>query len=116
MIFFLTGIILWGLLAPGGPFSYACPVGPDKDAPKASGFKQFGQQAKEPPRGPLENPPGLGTQEIERSDGGKDKIYYSVVTPEEEAKTKEEEKEKTDQSWDILKNVIIDNRSRPKAR
>jgi hypothetical protein len=54
--------------------------------------------------------PGLGTQETPRADGEKDKIYYSIVTPEEEKKTQEEEKEKQDKSWDTLKNIIIDNR------
>jgi hypothetical protein len=55
---------------------------------------------------------GLGTQEIPRSDGGKDKVYYSITTPDEERKAQEEEKEKADRSWDVLRNVIIDKRSR----
>jgi hypothetical protein len=54
--------------------------------------------------------PGLGTQETPRPDGGKDTVYYSIVTPEEEKKTQEEEKEKQEKSWDALKNIIIDNR------
>ena len=54
--------------------------------------------------------PGLGTQETPRPDGGKDTVYYSIVTPEEEKKKQEEEKEKQEKSWDALKNIIIDNR------
>jgi len=54
--------------------------------------------------------PGLGTQEAPRADGGKDTIYYSTVTPEEEKIKQEEEKEKQDKSWDALKNIIIDKR------
>ena len=54
--------------------------------------------------------PGLGTQEAPRADGGKDTIYYSIVTPEEEKIKQEEEKEKQDKSWDALKNIIIDKR------
>lgn len=55
---------------------------------------------------------GLGTQEIPRSDGGKDRVYYSVTTPEEEKKTQQEEKEKADKSWEVLRNIIIDQRAR----
>lgn len=55
---------------------------------------------------------GIGTQETPREDGGKDKIYYSITTPEEEEKAKQEEKEKEEKSWDILKNIIIDHRRR----
>ncbi len=38
-------------------------------------------------------------------------MYYSMITPEEERKVKQEEKER-ERSWDILKNIIIDNRRR----
>ena len=65
---------------------------------------------KEPGRFSPEPPKGIGTQEIPREDGGKDKIYYSITTPEEEEKAKQEEKEKEERSWDMLKNIIIDNR------
>jgi hypothetical protein len=54
----------------------------------------------------------LGTQEIPRTDGGRDKIYYSITTLEEERKSREEEKEKADKSWEMLNNIIIDRRSR----
>lgn len=54
--------------------------------------------------------PGLGTEETPRVDGGKDTIYYSIVTPEEEKRKQDEEKQKQDKSWDTLKNIIIDNR------
>ncbi len=55
---------------------------------------------------------GLGAQEIPRSDGGKDRVYYSVTTPEEERRNREEEKEKTEKSLDVLPNIIIDRRHR----
>jgi hypothetical protein len=55
---------------------------------------------------------GIGAKEVPREDGGKDKIYYSIITPEEEEKAKQEEKEKEERSWDILRNVIIDDRRR----
>jgi hypothetical protein len=51
-------------------------------------------------------------QEVPQEDGGKDKIYYSVITPEEEKKAEQEEKEKEERSWDILKNIVIDRRRR----
>jgi hypothetical protein len=55
---------------------------------------------------------GLGTKEIERPDAGKDKVYYSITTPEEERKNQEEEKEKLEKSLELLKNIIIDKRGR----
>jgi hypothetical protein len=55
---------------------------------------------------------GIGAKEVPREEGGKDRIYYSIITPEEEEKAKQEEKEKEERSWDILKNIIIDNRRR----
>jgi hypothetical protein len=54
----------------------------------------------------------LGTKEIERPDGGKDKLYYSITTTEEERKKREEEKEKLDKAMEILRNIIIDERGR----
>jgi hypothetical protein len=57
-----------------------------------------------------ESPEGLGVQEVERPDGGRDKIYYSITTPEEEARSQKEEKEKLDKSLDVPNNIIIDNR------
>jgi hypothetical protein len=54
----------------------------------------------------------LGTKEIERPDGGKDKLYYSITSTEEERKNREEEKEKLDKAMEILKNIIIDERGR----
>jgi hypothetical protein len=55
---------------------------------------------------------GLGSQEIPRGDGGKERLYYSVTTPEEEKKTQQEEKEKEDKSWEMLRNIITDRRTR----
>jgi len=54
----------------------------------------------------------LGSKEIQRPDGGKDKIYYSGTTKEEEAEKQREEKEKEEKSWDVLRNIIIDRRHR----
>ena len=71
------------------------------------GQERWGQQEKVVP----DAAPGLGTQEIPRADGGKDKIYYSITTPEEEKKAQQEEKDKVDKSLDMLKNIIIDRRS-----
>jgi len=66
----------------------------------------------DPERVSPESLKGIGGQEIPREDGGKDKVYYSVTTPEEEKEARQEEKEKEDRSWDILKNIIIDQRRR----
>jgi hypothetical protein len=55
---------------------------------------------------------GLGTKEIERPDGGKDKLYYSITSAEEERKNREEEKEKLDKAMEILKNIIIREREK----
>ena len=55
---------------------------------------------------------GLGVKEIPRPDGGKDRVYYSVTTPEEERQLKEEEKEKLERALEILQNIIIDERRR----
>lgn len=52
----------------------------------------------------------IGEKEVRPEDGGKNKIYYSIITPEEEKKAKQEEKEEEKRSWNILKNIIIDNR------
>ncbi len=57
-------------------------------------------------------PRGIGVVETPRADGGKDKIYFSTSTPEEEGQAKAEEKEKVSRSWDMLKNIIIDKRPR----
>ena len=70
--------------------------------------ERWGQQEKVDP----DPTPGLGTQEIPGTDGEKDKIYYSITTPEEEKKARQEEKEKEEKSWNMLNNVIIDRRGR----
>ena len=71
---------------------------------------QASPQPKEREKIPAEK--GLGTEEITRPDGGKDTVYYSITTPGEESKARAEEKEKTDRSMDVLRNVIIDPRRR----
>jgi hypothetical protein len=55
---------------------------------------------------------GVGVLDVCRPDGHKDKIYYSTITPEEEAERNREEKEKTELSREILRNVIIDKRAK----
>lgn len=61
-----------------------------------------GQEAKE----------GLGVKEVPRPEGGKDKIYYSTTTQEEDARVQQEEKQKLERAWEILRNIIIDERKR----
>ena len=78
------------------PPAYADPQNPPKNA----------EEGEIPPDR------GLGTREVPRSDGGKDKVYHSIITPEEENRAKKEEKEKEDKSWDMLRNIIIDQRTR----
>lgn len=55
---------------------------------------------------------GLGVKEIKRDEGGSDKIYYSIITPEEDEISVREEREKLEKSWEMLKNVIIDERKK----
>jgi hypothetical protein len=50
---------------------------------------------------------GMGTSEVERPDGGKDRYYSSGPTEEEKTKPHQEEKEKTEKSMDLLKNIFI---------
>ncbi len=69
-----------------------------------------GSQTDKPEGG--ETPSGVGVIEVPRADGGKDKIYFSTFSYEEEGQAKAEEKEKVNRSWDMLKNIIIDKRSR----
>ena len=54
----------------------------------------------------------LGVKEIERPEGGRDKIYYSTATSEEETRRTQEEKEKIERSWEMLRDIIIDERRR----
>jgi hypothetical protein len=87
------------------------------------GGEAFSQETKESTGEPAspdkksEKPPrssasGIGVLEIPRPDGSKDKIYYSTITPEEELQRNQEEKEKIDRSWEMLKNVILDQRKK----
>jgi len=41
-------------------------------------------------KAPPDPTPGLGIQETPRTDGGKDTVYYSIVSPEEKKKKEEE--------------------------
>jgi hypothetical protein len=54
----------------------------------------------------------VGVKETTRPDGGRDKIYYSVTTAEEERKIQQEEREKMENALEILRNIIIDDRRR----
>ncbi len=56
----------------------------------------------------LEENEGLKIVEIVKPDGRKERIYFSTSTPEEEIQGRTEEEEKSRNSWDMLKNIIID--------
>ncbi len=77
-----------------------------KDSPPSTDQKPFSEEQSK----------GMGSTEIQRPDGGKDKIYYSITTPEEEIKARQEEKEKEDKSWNMLNNIILDQRSKGRNR
>jgi hypothetical protein len=53
---------------------------------------------------------GVGVIEMSRSDGGKERVYYSGATPEEENNIREEEKEKMERALEILRNMVIEYR------
>jgi hypothetical protein len=55
-----------------------------------------------------ERSPGVGVDERIRPDGGMDKTYYSITTPEESTT----EKENIERARELLKNTIIDGRKR----
>ena len=55
---------------------------------------------------------GLGVKEIEKPGGGKDIIYYSITPDRGEINNQQEEKEKIEKSWEMLKNIIIDDRKK----
>lgn len=59
---------------------------------------------------------GLGTEEVPRSEGGSDKFYFSVSTPEEGEKARLQEKEREDRSWDLLQDLVIDSRKPRKQK
>jgi hypothetical protein len=54
-----------------------------------------------------ESEKALGSEKIEKPDGGKEITYYSITTKEEEAELHKEEKEKVERSWEMLRNIII---------
>lgn len=85
------------------------PPFPERSVYAQSGKVGPGKEIETFPRDPIK---GVGAQEVPREDGGKDKIYYSIITPEEEEKARQEEKEKEDRSLDGLRNIIIDIRRR----
>jgi len=93
-LIFLAVISPWPGMMPAGP-AYA-----------GAGQPPSAAEEKE-----TEPAPGLGSREVPRQDGGKDKVYYSITTPEEERKAREEEREKEEKSWDVLRNIIIDPRN-----
>lgn len=87
---------------------------PDRGAlfPPAYADPPDGAERSRPEQALPESSGGLGSREIPREDGGKDRVYYSVTTPQEEEKTRQEEKEKEEKSWEMLRNIIIDRRTR----
>ncbi len=85
----------------------------DRISPKTfGGDKRLTQGTGETLRTDEGSEKALGSKEIQRPDGGKDIIYYSVTTKEEEAEQQREEKEKEEKSWDMLRNIIIDKRTK----
>jgi hypothetical protein len=61
----------------------------------------------ENPRAATERETAVGTQEVPRPDGGRDKIYFSV-TPESERRAREQaEREKMEKALDLPRNIII---------
>jgi len=103
LVFFFATIISIHLLPPEKG-----PLMPKDAAPYRQKISQAAEKEKKLP----ESGKGLGVEDLPRADGGKDRIYYSIVTPEEEAKAQREEKEKVDKSWDMLKNILIDTHAR----
>ncbi len=53
----------------------------------------------------------VGSKEITLPDGRKQVIYYSVTDPVEAERQRKEEEEKLEKSWDVLKHLIIDQRT-----
>jgi hypothetical protein len=86
------------------------------DAPFAGGGdgENGRQQSLELQRAQEKDSRGIGTLDLKRPDGGKDKYYYSITTEEEENEKKKEESKKLDQSLEMLDNVIILDRGRMK--
>ena len=83
-------------------------VYPDRISPREVGpDKRSAQGLVESQQTDEDSEKGLGSKEIERPDGGKDKIYYSGPTQEEEAESRLEEKEKSEKSLDMLRDMII---------
>jgi len=97
--FFLWGLILLPL------FGQEASSQERKEAPGPSAAP-----LREPEKHLPGSAAGVGVLEIPRPDGRSDKIYYSTMTPEEELQKGNEEKEKSDRSWEMLKNVILDKR------
>jgi len=85
---------------------------PEKEGLVPRAYAQPKEPAKIPEKDGALPEDGLGTREIPRPDGGRDRVFYSVTTPEEERKNREEEKEKNERSWEMLRNIILDRRSR----
>jgi hypothetical protein len=56
---------------------------------------------------PMERPSSVGVQEVPRSDGGRDVIYYSVTPPDEKQARQQAEIDKQEKSLDLLNGAII---------
>jgi hypothetical protein len=103
------GIVVWVLLAL---IAHLPPASINEMFLKEVGDKRLTQGFGEGQQTDEGSEKALGTKEIPRPDGGKDKVYYSVTTKEEEAQQQKEEREKVEKSWDLLRNIIIDKRSK----
>ncbi len=90
-------------------FVFLCPRG---NAQEKKDIVPQGVPTNQMEKSAGELPSGVGVIEVPRADGGKDKIYFSTFSPEEEEQARAEEKEKQNRSWDMLKNILIDKRSR----
>ena len=79
-------------------------------------FRDFGvddliiQRFVEDQQSAEESEKGLGSEKIEKPDGGIEITYYSITTKEEEAARRKEEKEKVERSWEMLRDIIIIDR------
>jgi hypothetical protein len=71
------------------------------DQPADTGSRLLREQAA--PAGP----PSVGVQEVPRSDGGRDLIYYSVSPPEEKQARRQAEINQKEKSLELLNSAII---------
>jgi hypothetical protein len=86
--------------------------GPEASSQEKEIPGQSAASYQEPEKLPPRSAAGVGVLESPRPDGNKDKIHYSTIPPVEDWQRNQEEKEKSDRSWEMLKNVILDKRKK----